>query len=133
VIDVKMTGAEKVDATLVAIEKASKAIAISAVAAGLSVLARAAKSASPGSIKNETGKYLKVAGDKVLGRAGLIRFPRPGDGQNGPHGVYVDQGTKYITPRRFIASALTAAKPAAVAAMELAAKRRLDRIVSGDK
>lgn len=111
--------------------ESQKAIALSVTYSGLGVIERACRNAAPGSIKQEVGKYVRVSGDRVWGRAGLIKFPRPGDGQNGPHGVYVDLGTKFITPRRFTENAISGATSTAIQAMKHAAARKIDKILNG--
>lgn len=121
-------GSDELISNIERIQKSGKSIAMSTVNAGLTVYANAAKNASPGTIKQETGKYLRVNGEKVSGRAGLIRFPRRGDGQDGPHGVYLELGTKFISPRGFIRSALQSAMPSARAAMRRAAEQRIAKL-----
>ncbi len=125
-----VTGVGATSAMLSRIESQQLSIAKAAVSAGLNVMARAVRDASPGTIKQETGRYMRVSGGKVTGRAGLMRFPRKGDGQDGPHGVYVDQGTKYITPRRFAAAALRASESRAKAAAVAAVKRRIEKLTT---
>lgn len=120
-----------VDATLrklTEISDGERSIAVASVSAGLRVFAQASRDASPGTIKDETGSYLKIAGKKVWGRAGLVKFPRRGDGQDGPHGVYLELGTKFISPRGFIRSALQSAMPSARAAMRRAAEQRIAKL-----
>lgn len=112
------------------LERGAMPMAISVVSAGTTVFKRAAVDASPGTIKSEIGRYLKIVGKRVTGRAGLMRYPKRGDGQNGPHGYYVDQGTKFISARRFIGPAMRRAIPAAMVAMQRAAERRVARVVA---
>lgn len=131
-VDMTVDGADDIQAALLRIENGEVSIARAAVSASLSVLAQAAANASPGTIKQETGKYVRVEGDRVWGRAGLIQFPRRGDGQNGPHGVYLDQGTKFIAARHFIGNALRANKSRALNAGQRAAARRV-RQLAGKK
>lgn len=130
-VDVDVTGSDDIMRRLGFLEKQPKAVAISAVSAGLGVLASAAKQASPGTIRREVGKYIRVNGDVVWGRAGLMQFPRKGDGQNGPHGFYLDQGTKYIAARGFIGNAIRGASARARSAMKRAAERKIEKLASG--
>jgi len=127
-VDMIVTGGDDILKTLGILEKQSKSVAVSAVSAGLGVLASAAKQASPGTIRREVGKYIRTNGDVVWGRAGLMQFPRPGDGQHGPHGVYLDQGTRYIAARGFIGNALRGASGRAKAAMQRAAERKIQKL-----
>ena len=130
-VDMEATGGDDLMKSFVMLEKQSKSVALAAVSAGLGVLASAAKQASPGTIRREVGRYIRSSGDVVTGRAGLMQFPRPGDGQNGPHGVYLDQGTKYIAARGLISSALRGASGRAKAAMKRAAERKIAKLASG--
>jgi len=129
-VDMNIDGTDAILKRLMNVEKNATSIARSAVSAGIGVLANAAKSASPGTIKQECGGYVRATGKTVSGRAGLMRFPRPGDGQNRPHGVYLDQGTKYIPARGFIGNALRAATGRAAQAMKRAGKRRIQQLAS---
>jgi len=129
-VDIELTGSDDIMSRLGILEKQSKAVALAAVSAGLGVLASAAKQASPGTIRREVGKYIRSSGDVVTGRAGLMQFPRKGDGQNGPHGVYIDQGTKYIAARGFIGNALRGASGRAKAAMKRAAERKIAKLAT---
>ena len=132
-VTLQLSGDADLLAKIEAIEKSSHVLAKSALYAGLGTLASAAKNASPGSIKQETGFRVYKTADPPKGYAGLIRFPRRGDGQNGPHGVYLELGTKFITARRFIATALRGAIPRALEAMRQAAERRVQRIIAEGK
>lgn len=127
-VDLEVHGTDELLAAFDNIGKNAKAVAVSGVSAALSVLASAARRASPGTVGRECGKRLSANGDVVSGRAGLMRFPRRGDGQNGPHGVYLDQGTRYIAARGFIGSALSQSRGAAIAAFKRAGERRLTKL-----
>jgi hypothetical protein len=113
--------------------ESAKSVAMAFTYAFLGVQAQACKDASPGSIKQECGKFVRVAGTRVWGRAGLMKFPRPGDGQNGPHGVYLTLGTKFIRPQGFIEGALRGSQSRAIEAGKAAAKRRVERLVATAK
>ncbi len=115
-VNVKFKGFKAVDAKLSRLSDGSPRIARAAVNAGLRVLAAEVKTNAPGTIKREVGWYSRMDGGRAWGRAGLMQFPRQGDGQNGPHGVYVDQGTKFIQARHFVGRALSAAMPRAIQA-----------------
>lgn len=130
-VDMEVTGGDEIMKRLGSLEKQSKAVSVAAVSAGLGVLSNAAKQASPGTIRREVGRYIRSNGDVVWGRAGLMQFPRQGDGQHGPHGVYLDQGTKYISARQFIGNALRGASGRAKAAMKRAAERKIAKLASG--
>jgi hypothetical protein len=129
-VDIELTGGDDIMRRLGILEKQSKAVALAAVSAGLGVLASAAKQASHGTIRREVGKYIRSSGDVVTGRAGLMQFPRKGDGQTGPHGVYLDQGTRYIAARGFIGNALRGASGKAKAAMKRAAERKIAKLAT---
>jgi HK97 gp10 family phage protein len=129
-IGTQVSGSDELLAKLSEMQKGSTSVAAATVSAGLNVLAKAAKEAAQGSIKEECGKFMRVRDGEATGRAGLIKFPRKGDGQNGPHGVYLERGTKFISARRTIASALKSAKPAAIATMRRAAEDKLEQMAS---
>lgn len=107
--------------------KDAKKIARSAASAGLRVLSTAAKTAVPGTIKKEVGWYIRQDGTRAWGRAGLMQYPERGE--QGPHGLFLDLGTKYIAARHYIANALKQAAPAARRAMKRTAASRINRIV----
>ncbi len=131
---IEVTGAEGVDATfrILSNPETAKAVAMSAAYAGLGTLARACRDAAPGSIKQEVGMFVKVSGNKVWGRAGLMKFPRRGDGQDGPHGVYLDQGTKFIAARHFIGNAINSVMPVARNAMQAAVQRKIKKLAEAN-
>lgn len=105
-------------------------VASAGVGAAVNVLAGAAKDAAIGGIKKEVGGYIKVIGSTVIGRAGLMVFPRKGELVDGrdPHGAYIDYGTKYIVARHLIARAMVAARARASAAMRSASQRKLNQL-----
>lgn len=127
---IKVTGVDALLEQITNLQRpeAARSVALAFTYSALSVIERACKNAMPGSTKQEVGKYVRVTGDRVWGRAGLIRFPRQGDGQNGPHGVYLDQGTKFIPARRYISTAISGAMPSALEAGKRAAQRRIDKL-----
>lgn len=129
---VKVThrGLKTIDANLSRLGRSGVLIARASVNSGLNVLSTSAKNAAPGTISREVGKYVRVTGETAWGKAGLMQFPRPGDGQNGPHGVYVDQGTKFIQARHFIGRAIRSAFPRAIQAASSAAARVAQKIVN---
>ena len=127
-VDMDIKGGDELLKRLGVLSDSSVAVSRAAIGAGCSVLANACRAASPGTIKKECGWYLRTEGNRVRGRAGLMQFPRPGDGQDGPHGAYVTLGTKYIIARRFIENALKSARPQAIAAAKRAAERKISKL-----
>jgi hypothetical protein len=113
--------------------ESAKSVSMAFTYAFLGVQAQACRDASPGSVKQECGKFVRVSGIRVWGRAGLMKFPREGDGQNGPHGVYLTLGTKFIRARGFIQGALQGSQARAIAAGKAAAQRRVNRIAATGK
>lgn len=109
------------------LEEHAPAIARAAVGAGLSTLARAARTAAVGTIKTETGWYIRQTTNRIWGRAGLMQFANPGD-KDAPHGLFLDIGTKYITARHNISKAMIDALPKAIRAAERAAERKIKSI-----
>lgn len=130
-LKVTYRGFKEVDAKLSRLRRGSPAIARAAVNAGLAVLASAAKAAAPGTIGREIGWYVRGEGNHVHGRAGLMQFPNKGDGQNGPHGIYLDRGTKFIQARHFIGRALNSSMQRAIQAAKNAGHRTAQKIASG--
>lgn len=128
----KITGVDQLLDRVAVLSKpeSAKSVAMSFAYAFLGVQAKACRDASPGSIKQECGKFVRVSGTRVWGRAGLMKFPRPGDGQDGPHGVYLTLGTKFIQARGFIQGALQGSQSRAIAAGKAAAKRRVERLAA---
>lgn len=131
-MSITLEGSNEFQARLERLKQHETAIERAGVKAACVVMANACRNAVPGRIKQEIGFRVKAVGDHVEGRAGLMRFPRSGDGQDGPHGVYVDQGTRYIAPRNWIKTALRSARAAAVAAMRRAIKGKI-RAVSASE
>lgn len=129
-VKVEHRGLRTIDANLSRLARGGVSIARASVSAGVGVLASSARNAAPGSISQEVGSYVRVTGETAWGKAGLMRFPRPGDGQNGPHGVYVDQGTKFIQARHFIGRAIQSALPRAIQAASSAAARVAQKIAN---
>lgn len=127
---IESNGALQIIARMQAIADGHDEIALRAVVAGVSVIAKACRDASPGSIKNEVGSFVKVDADGAVGRAGLMKFPRRGQTGKGPHGVYLEHGTKYIAARHFIANAISASRGRAAIAMEKSLNRSLSRIAT---
>ena len=133
ILSLTLSGVPELLAAIDDVKRGAVPMALSVVSAGTTVFRRAAVDAVPGTIKREIGRYLKINGKRVTGRAGLMRYPKRGDGPDGPHGYYVDQGTKFITARRFIGPAMRRAIPAAMLAMQRAAERRVARVVATRK
>lgn len=127
---VKVTGTREVEARLLMLSNSAASIARSVVRTGCAVSAAACRNAAPGTIKREIGFSVKTSGKTSTGRAGLMRFPRRGEGQNGPHGIYVDQGTRHIAPRRFLAQALRSSRGQALAAMRRTANLRIQSLAT---
>lgn len=131
-IQITMSGAAGIDAKLKAIMDAKLSIQRAAVSTGVSVLSSAVKSASKGTIKQEIGKWVRVAGGGVTGRAGMMRFPRRGVRGKQPHGIYLEHGTKHITAQHFVANSLNGAKSRAVSAMEMSVKKKIEQIANSN-
>lgn len=122
---ITLQGSDEFQARLAKLRQAETAIEFAGVRAGCAVMARAGRDAVPGRIKREVGMRVRVVGSRVEGRAGLVRFPRKGDGPDGPHGVYSELGTKFIAPRYRIRAAQRSARAAAIAAMRRAVKGKI--------
>lgn len=120
-------GLDKLTKELEGLEEHAPAIARAAVGAGLSTLARAARNAAVGTIKTETGWYIRQQTNRIWGRAGLMQYANPGEA-DAPHGLFLDLGTKYITARNNISKALIDAAPRALKAAERAAERKIKSI-----
>lgn len=127
-MSVTTTGLAELDAKFAAVIAQAEQVQKSATRAAAMVLASAARRAVPGTIKQEIGKYM--LGTKA--RAGLLRFPQRGVRGRQPHGVFLDYGTKFIQPRRWVANALSAAQPQAEAAAQRAASRKIESIFSSN-
>lgn len=127
-VKVTTRGVKAVDAKLSRLIRGGPGISRATVNAGLQVLSTAAKAASQGSIKGEVGWYSRILGGVASGVAGLLRLPRRGDRQGGPHGFFLDQGTKYIPARHTIGNALNAATPRAIQAAKNAGYRTAQKI-----
>jgi hypothetical protein len=125
---ITISGADRLQQRLTAVADGEVQISRAGVVAFCVVSSNACKSGSPGSISRECGFSVKTVGGKVVGKAGLMRFPRKGDGQDGPHGVYVDQGTKFIRARHFIRQALDSSRARAMAAMRRATKAKIKQL-----
>lgn len=120
---------EEAKARLLRLSESAASVSRSVVRTGCAVLASACRNAAPGTIKQEVGFFVRTSGKTSTGRAGLMRFPVRGQSR-GPHGLYVDQGTRYITARRFISQALGASRGRALAAMRRTANLRIQSIAS---
>lgn len=123
-----MNGQSELSRKLKRLARGGPAIARSAVSAGLATMARAARKASPGAVKKEIGFYIRRKGDAVTGRAGLMQYPHRNKGK-GPHGLFLDIGTKYIVARHMITNALRESRPLAMKAAEKAARNKLNKIL----
>lgn len=128
-VSIETTGVDAVRARMLRLQESAGSISRSIVRTGCAVLASACRNAAPGTIKQEIGFHVETSGKASTGRAGLMRFPRRGQ-TNGPHGIYIDQGTKYITPRRFLAAALGSSRGRALAAMRRTANLRIQSIAT---
>lgn len=129
-MSVQLNGADKFQRKLAALQSGAGEIGRSVAIAGGVVMKDACKAAAPGSIKNEVGMSVGGQGEKTVVRVGLVKFPRRGDGQNGPHGIYLERGTKFIAARRFIQTALRSSRGRAIAAMRAAGKKRI-QVIAG--
>lgn len=125
-----VTGADKLQARLDALQREGAKIAAASVRAGVNVLASAARDAVPGTIKEEIGSYVRIEGNRVRGAAGLMVFPRNGRLVRGlrPHGVYLEKGTRYIAARHMIARALRAAQSRASTASQRVGVTKLSQL-----
>jgi HK97 gp10 family phage protein len=130
VYSINTTGADDLLAKLDAIKNADAKLSRAAVGAAVRAFANAAKAAAPGSVKKEIRLTIRVKSGKITGRAGLMKIPKRGQ-RHGPHGVFLERGTKYITARRFINNALQAATPVAAVAARVAVERKLSSLVEG--
>lgn len=129
-IQIKYAGQVELSEALERMANAGPSVAAAAVNAGLRVYETEARKSVPGTIKQEVGKYVRKGVNSIWGRAGLMRFPRKGDGQNGPHGIYLEHGTKFIRARHYIANAIARSKAFAINAAQRAAKRRLEQVAN---
>lgn len=115
---------EKLDA----MGQAGDSVSRVAVGAGCGVLAKACKAASPGSVKQECGWYIRRNSNGYFGKAGLMQFPQRGQEGRGPHGLFLTIGTRHIVARHFIENALKSARGRAIAAARRAAHRKISRL-----
>lgn len=122
---VTITGTDDLLSRIEALKSKETEIERAAVVAGCRVMLAACRSAAPGSIKNEVGMRVNVTDKAVTGKVGLVKFPRK---NNTYHGIYLERGTKYIQPRRFIQNALRTSQPAAKQAIRDAVNRKLQEI-----
>lgn len=120
-----ITGLADLRERLATFERNGPAIGRAAVAAGCAILAEAAKAAAPGSTKAEIGFYLRGKGTKTTGRVGFMQYPTPGQPKGGPHGIFLETGTKYILARHMVSAAMRQARPAALRAMTGNARKRI--------
>lgn len=109
------------------LEEHAPAIARAAVGAGLSTLAKAARTAAIGTIKDEVGWFIRQETSRIWGRAGLMQFADPGE-KDAPHGLFLDVGTRYIIARHNISKAMADAIPRAIKASQRAAERKIKSI-----
>jgi hypothetical protein len=107
-------------------------IAKSAAWAGVTVLKQAAIRSAIGTIKREIGGYVRQAGEEIVGKVGLMMFPKRGQ-KKGPHGIYLESGTKYIVARHMISIAMNAAISRALDAAERAADKKINQILRKGK
>jgi hypothetical protein len=106
-------------------------IARSASWAFVGVLKRAAVNVALGNIKKEIGGYVKTQGEQLISRVGLLAMPVRG--RRGPHGVFLELGTKYIVARHTISMAMEAALAIALNAAERAAQKKINSILRKGK
>lgn len=129
----KVSGADIIAANLAAIVGNRQLVERAAVGVGVGVLSRAAKAASPGSTKRESGGFVEKTSSPTTGRAGLLMFPERGKKYTPgtkPHAIFLEAGTKYITPRRFVSLSLAAATSRAMRSMEMAARGKIARLIN---
>src|SRR5690348_13652658 len=129
-LSAETTGADAIVRTLQKIADAQTRIARNAVNAGTYVAAQACRQVAPGSTKREIGRFVKAAGAFAYGRAGLMALPKRNQAGKGPHGVYLDQGTKFIPARHFIGNALASARAPAINAMSESVNRTIETVAS---
>lgn len=130
-IGIEIDDIQELTHTIEIVGRYNRSVAWAAVRAGVRVYLRAIKAVVRGSIRNEVGVYsMGKKGGGVEATVGFRRFPRPGDGQNGPHGVYLEHGTKYIAPDHAVANALMATRGAALSAMTIAAETKLEQLAT---
>lgn len=126
-----LTGVAETRSQLDALAKAGPSIGAASVRSGVNTMASAAKAAVPGGIKREIGGYVRIQGNQVIGRVGLMQYPNPGDTDPMPHGVFLESGTRYIAARHMIANAMQTARPQAEAAMKRTAARKINYLKKG--
>lgn len=114
---------------LTVLEDSGASIAKTAAAAAVDTLKKAAVAAAIGTIKREVGGFVKQVGDEVIGRVGLMAFPKRGQKGKGPHGIYLESGTKYIVARHMISMAMDMAIARALDAAERAAEKKMNQIL----
>lgn len=124
-ITMETTGVDELAAMLAKLSdpKFAASVARSAVRAGLETLRKAAIKASPGLVKLEYGQRLTsdTSGIVGMGVGGYkSRVKRP-------HGMYLENGTPYISARHFASSAFAAAMPKARQRMISMARFRIDK------
>ena len=95
------------------------------------VLKQAAVAAAIGGIKREVGGYVRQQGQNFISRVGLLAVPVRG--QRGPHGVFVELGTKYIVARHTISIAMDVALARAMDAAASAAEKKINSILRKGK
>jgi hypothetical protein len=110
------------------VSSAGVEIAKAASWAVVGTLRKAAVSAAIGTIKREIGGYVKQVGEQVISRVGLMQFPKRGQ-KKGPHGIYLETGTKYIVARHMISMAMDVAISRALDAAERAAEKKMNQIL----
>lgn len=106
-------------------------IAISASWAFVRVLKQAAVAAAIGGIKREVGGYVRKSGQEIVTRVGLLAIPVRG--QRGPHGVFLELGTKYIVARHMISIAMDVALSRAMDAASSAAEKKINSLLRKGK
>lgn len=112
------------------IEKNSFRLSKAAVLAASKTLVDAAKKAVKGSVVKEVGRRAAIKGEKAFAKVGFVKFPRKDDGQDGPHGVYLELGTKYIDADHAVASAIVSNRNSAIESAKHAVKRELENLLN---
>lgn len=130
----EVTGAEEVEAMFAELSspRVAASVSKSAVNAGVKVMRNAGVRASPGRVKLEWGQRITVNGTRAVGEVGLGVGGYRGSVKR-PHGIYLDQGTQYISARHFVATAFAGARQRAEAAMKRVARSRINRIVESHR
>ena len=127
-ITMTTTGADELAELLTSLAdpKFAASVARSSCRAGLKVLRKAAIKASPGLVKLEYGQKLISSG---TGAAGIVGLGVGGyrTSLKRPHGIYLEEGTPYVSARHFARKAFMEAMPKARQRMISMARFRIDK------